>query len=209
MTLLELLVKELHKYGGWPDGAVECCRHKSTNSIDFYDDTGNWDDDCYLTYGKDFAKDAAYEETENRLGSLQSITRTQYEASLAASQKVEWVDGLPPVGTECEWQDKNTKQWQPVNVVYASEWVTVVREINKEKGDDLVEVAIENYGDESRRKFRPLRTEAERKREAAAKEMARHANDDENRGFDAGLINCLSIYDAIAAGKIPGVKLED
>lgn len=58
-------------------------------------------------------------------------------------------------------------------------------------------------------RIKPLRTEAERKRNAAAKEMARHANSDEHRKFNAGLRNCLSIYDAIAAGKIPGVKLDD
>ncbi|MCC3716965.1 hypothetical protein LLE78_12505, partial [Staphylococcus haemolyticus] len=70
--------------------------------------------------------------------------------------------GLPPVGVECEWQNKNTGQWHPVKIVYASEWVTVIREINEEKGDDLAEIAIENYGDDARLKFRPLRTEAER-----------------------------------------------
>ncbi|MBE9269767.1 hypothetical protein IRD59_24850 [Klebsiella pneumoniae] len=84
------------------------------------------------------------------------VTREQYEAT-------GWDGvGLPPIGVECEWQDKNTGEWQPVKVVYASEWVTVIREINEEKGDDLVEIAIENYGDDARLKFRPLRTEAER-----------------------------------------------
>ena len=77
-------------------------------------------------------------------------------------------EGLPPVGCVCEWQDKNTKQWQPVKVVYSSEWVTVIREINKERGDDLVEIAIENYGDDARLKFRPIRSAEDEKRDDRA-----------------------------------------
>ena len=44
MKLIDLLVQELPKRGGWPEGAVECCRHYGTNSIDFYDETGNFKD---------------------------------------------------------------------------------------------------------------------------------------------------------------------
>lgn len=77
-------------------------------------------------------------------------------------------EGLPPIGCVCEWQDKNTKQWQPVKVVYSSEWVTVIREINKERGDDLVEIAIENYGDDARLKFRPIRSAEDEKRDDRA-----------------------------------------
>lgn len=105
--------------------------------------------------------------------------------------------GLPPVGCECEWQDKNTKQWQPVKVVYSSEWVTVVREINKEKGGDLVEIAIENYGDESRRKFRPLRTEAEKAREKAITELASViCGDVPDTGMATAAMYAARIYDA-------------
>lgn len=117
-------------------------------------------------------------------------------------------EGLPPVGCECEWQDKNTKQWQPVKVVYASEWVTVVREINEERGDDLVEVAIENYGDDSRLKFRPIRSEAERKRDAAIEQMIKIATIYTTKSLSLDLA-LNSIYNAIAAGEITGMKLED
>lgn len=117
-------------------------------------------------------------------------------------------EGLPPVGVECEWQDKNTKQWQPVKVVYASEWVTVVREINEERGDDLVEVAIENYGDDARLKFRPILTEAERKRKEAIEQMIKIATIYTTKSLSLDLA-LNSIYNAIAAGEITGVKLED
>lgn len=119
-------------------------------------------------------------------------------------------EGLPPVGCECEWQDKNTKQWNPVKVVYASEWVTVIREINKEKGDDLVEIAIENYGDDARLKFRPIRSEADIKRHDAAQALCYAGGGIGKVDESAGIGSCwFDVYDAIAAGKIPGVKLED
>ena len=127
------------------------------------------------------------------------VTYWQYKAALAASQKPAWNgEGLPPVGCECE-----------VSVDGGRSWCTY-RAINEENGVLLIEIG--NLTEEFQNNnwiFRPLRTEAERKREAAAKEMARHANDDAHRKFNAGLRNCLSIYYAIAAGNIPGVKLDD
>ena len=110
-----------------------------------------------------------------RLHQPQKVAHTEAEQEaylnecIGQATATEWNgEGLPPVGCECEWQDKNTKQWNPVKVVYASEWVTVIREINKEKGDDLVEIAIENYGDDARLKFRPIRSAEDEKRDDRA-----------------------------------------
>lgn len=196
MKLIDLLVKELPKRGGWPDGAVECQRFVDEATIDFYDENGNWDDDCSLTYGSiavELVRKQAYHcESEQ-------VTRDQYESALTASQKKAWNgEGMPPVGCESE-----------VSVDGGRSWCTY-RAINEKNGVRIIEIG--NLTEEFQNNnwiFRPLRTEAERKREAAAKEMARHANTDEHRKFNAGLRDCLSIYDAIAAGKIPGVKLDD
>ena len=106
-------------------------------------------------------------------------------------------EGLPPVGTVCMANLANG--WTNVKVAYIGDEggcrEALVFEIKSTKPA---------WADE----FRPIRTEAEIKREAAAKEMARPANSDPHRKFNTGLRNCLSIYDAIAAGKIPGVKLD-
>lgn len=131
------------------------------------------------------------------------VCKEEYEAALAASKQAEWDgEGFPPVGCECEWQDKNTKHWMKVFIVYASEWVTVIRE---DKIADAVEIAIENYGDEERRQFRPIRTEAEHKRE----EVINRLSDEAAIGVYITKGEAECIYDAIAAGKIPGVKLTD
>lgn len=203
MKLIDLLVQELPKRGGWPDGAVECCRHYGTNSIDFYDETGNWDDDCYLKCGKDFAKDCIYEETPGS-HRLQSISRLEYESALAASQKPAWNgEGIPPVGCECEYLDNNGK-WYPVTIKYASNQLVVISGITKILGvEQGTEIAKDIITDNPQ--FRPLRTEAERRRDAAVEAMQREADDGDNWIYSEYEI----IYDAIAAGKIPGVKLDD
>lgn len=198
MKLIDLLVQELPKRGGWPEGAIECCRHYGANSIDFYDETGNWDDDCYLKYGKDFAKDCIYEETSES-HHLQSISRSEYESALAASQKPAWTgEGLPPVGCECEisFSGKSLGQCE---ILFVGDSLIVWKQKSSQQ---------EGSGYHRHMNIRPLRTEAERRRDAAIE------------AIDWFMSECIpytpnefyhakKIYDAIAAGKIPGVKLED
>lgn len=202
MKLIDLLVQELPKRGGWPEGAIECCRHYGTNSIDFYDETGNWDDDCYLKYGKDFAKDCIYEETSES-HHLQSISRSEYESSLAASKKPAWDgEGVPPVGCECEYRFPNVNYRSDFSrgkvIAYGNQKVFIEHWSSK---NEFVQ-PIDNI------EFRPLRTEAERKRDAAVEAinywLPECIPDTPNEFYHA-----KKIYDAIAAGKIPGVKLED
>lgn len=52
MQLIDLLLKELPKYGGWPAEAVECVRFVDESTIDFYDSTGNWPYNCSKVYGR-------------------------------------------------------------------------------------------------------------------------------------------------------------
>lgn len=195
MKLIDLLVKELPKRGGWPDGAVECCRHYGTNSIDFYDETGNWDDDCYLKYGKDFAKNCIYEETSGS-HRLQSVSRSEYESALAASQKPTWNgNDLPPAGCEREFISNGTS-WGKVKVIGFDGEKIVIRP----SGEIYYAITPSNKD-----VFIPLRAEEEKKRDivvGAIKELFKHGDDP--RVDDATLI-----LNAIAAGKIPGVKLED
>ena len=197
MKLIDLLVQELPKGGGWPKGAVECCRHYGTNSIDFYDETGNWDDDCYLKYGKDFAKDCIYEETSVSYR-LQSISRSEYEAALSASKKPAWDgEGLPPVGCECEisFSGKSLGQCE---VLFVGDSLIVWKQKSSQQ---------EGSGYHRHMNIRPLRTESERKRDAAIEKIKELLMFD--YGDDPRVNDATFIYDAIAVGKIPGVKLDD
>lgn len=104
----------------------------------------------------------------------------------------EWKgDGIPPVGTVCMANLANG--WTDVKVAYIGDEggcrEALVFEIKTTKPA---------WADE----FRPLRTEAEKEREAVCHEIASMI------GRGTFFEDAERIYDAIAAGKIPGVKLD-
>lgn len=193
MKLIDLLVQELPKRGGWPEGAVECQRFVDEATIDFYDENGNWDDDCSLTYGaiasKLIRKQTFPCESEQ-------VTRKQYESSLAASQKSAWNgEGFPPVGCEVEYISNGTS-WGKVKVIGLDGEKIVIRP----SGEIYYAITPSNKD-----VFIPFRTEEEKKRDIVAgaiKELFKCSN-------DPSVDDATLIFNAIAAGKIPGVKLED
>ena len=128
------------------------------------------------------------------------VTKDRYESALAASQKPAWNgEGLPPVGCECECHvDEGVIHC--IVVGYDFDWKAIVmRNVPARKY-----FAIQAKSG----RIKPLRTEAERKRDAAAEAidwyMPEFIPDTPNDYYHA-----KKIYDAIAAGKIPGVKLDD
>lgn len=107
-------------------------------------------------------------------------------------------DGLPPVGVECEFKCA-TGEWVAVEITAIARNGVCFVERGK-NGENYVSSSIE---------FRPLRTEADKKRQVAAQALCDSCGGtgkvDESLGFG---IMWFDVYDAIAAGKIPGVKLE-
>lgn len=107
-------------------------------------------------------------------------------------------EGLaPPVGCVCErsWAGD---EWLSCRILFASDQIVVIK---------LEESGIEdayNIGDVT---FRPIRPEAERRRDDICDKIygaMTNAKRKDNRSDMAE-----EIYDAIAAGKIPGLRLED
>lgn len=190
MKLIDLLVQELPKRGGWPEGVVKI--HQ-----DYDGETWGWfdHDSVELLFtldqvAKNARKCGKKEKCENM------VTREQYESALAASQKSSWNgQGLPPTGCECEARLRcSDGEWfffrcVGVDCGVAFGWA----------GKEAITLGKGSY------EFRPLRTEAERKRDAAIEAMQSEADDGNNWVYSEYEI----IYDAIAAGKIPGVKLDD
>lgn len=108
-------------------------------------------------------------------------------------------EGLPPVGIKCEHCPGGTTQheWEIVTVAGVHEntstgftdyWLV------RENGSSYI------VGNPYR--FRPLRTEAEKSRDRFVKLVMGWMH-------HAGAAEIALIYDAISAGKIPGVKLEE
>ena len=109
-------------------------------------------------------------------------------------------DGLPPVGCVCERSWAGDK-WLPCEILFASNQIVVV----KLKGSGMEDAY--NIGDVT---FRPIRTEAERKRDEATQALCDAGGGNGKVDEKAGYGSCwFDVYDAIAAGKVPGIKLED
>lgn len=191
MKLIDLLVQELPKRGGWPEGVDSIHQDHdgeiyawTGSSAKLLFRTGIIADNC-RPYGLD-------ESIENM------VTRNQYKSVFALSQKPAWNgEGLPPVGCECEYQHK----------VHGSEWCKFECVAVDGKAvfgwSNNTPVALQS----NTHNFRPLRTEAERKHEAVLESICAVLTmvaQDYKREDEAKLI-----YEAIAAGKITGVKLED
>lgn len=108
-------------------------------------------------------------------------------------------NGMPPVGAICEAKVPRSItgwEWRKVKVVESG-----IPGAEKEVLVYDLETTFPSWADE----FRPLRADAEKAREAAEAAMRTCLS-----GTGAGItpLAAKGIYDAIAAGKIPGVKLE-
>lgn len=138
-----------------------------------------------------------------RLHQPQEVAHTEAEQEAYLNECIGQAPGplwngesLPPVGCECE-----------VSVDGGRSWCTY-RAINEKNGARLIEIG--NFTEEFQNNnwiFRPTRSEAERKRDDICDKIygaMTNAKRKDNRSDMAE-----EIYDAIAAGKITGIKLED
>lgn len=88
-------------------------------------------------------------------------------------------DGFPLVGCECEYKDTGTGEWMPVEIKYSSSQI-VVFSGRISFSDSAVELSKDVVIDKPQ--FRPIRSEAERKRDEAVKEFVRQ------------LIECVDLH---------------
>lgn len=104
-------------------------------------------------------------------------------------------EGLPPVGCVCERSWAGDK-WLQCEIIFTGNEIVLVKLATREAAYHLSDV-----------RFRSILSEADKKRDAAIEAidwyMPECILDTPNEFYHA-----KKIYDAIAAGKIPGVKLE-
>lgn len=112
-------------------------------------------------------------------------------------EQVAWNgEGLPPVGTECEVAKHLHNAGTKVRVLCHDEGAAVCRVIDGDKLHDLCQ--LEAF------EISPIRTEAERKRD----EFTDACIDlDSSQDWSHSTDYFRGLYNAIAAGRIPGVKL--
>lgn len=193
MKLIDLLVRELPKRGGWPE---------MTDQIhqDHDGDIYLWRNNaCRLAFNLNDIADnhRPYAVSESKAN---MVTRDQYQSTLAAPHKVEWDGaGLPPVGVEFEYGTHRTKakcMGIGHHMIFASKGNP------DDEESDYEEFMISILDSE----FRPLRSEADKKRDAAISAMVKSTYGPNEYTYQE---ICELVYADIAAGKIPGVKLED
>ncbi|WP_447874765.1 hypothetical protein [Serratia fonticola] len=206
-TLLEILVDELPGLGGWHEGACNIAQDKSGIAW-FYRERPRF---VRTVWAGDSDKDVELPLATDHATAI--ITREQYEQALAEKNKPvipvmpqAWSgEGLPPVGTVCEHCPGGTTQteWEVVKVLAINErpgGVFTDFWLQRESGSSYI------VGNPYR--FRPIRTpeqiEAER-RELVTKQMFDVWSRDGNSTASASF---YSVYDAIRAGKIEGVKID-
>lgn len=204
MTLLEILVRELPKHGGWPDGAVFVAQEEGGELWSF---TSKPQKDC-----DDEWMDESHHGYHTKVGKLReasghdisTITREKYEAALAAAGP-EWNgEGLPPVGCECEYLDGNN-EWYPVTIKYASNQIVVICGMTNIFGEEQeTEIAKDIQLDKPQ--FRPIRSEAEQKRDELAKALHIAAGAAPLDLVGIGPLY-LELADKIIAGEIPHLKI--
>ncbi|EKK7713426.1 hypothetical protein PO816_000264 [Cronobacter dublinensis] len=175
MKLIDLLVRELPKRGGWPKNANEVPESASVS----------WGAPPWGCNPMAFC-----------MASHEIVTKEQYEAALAAAQQPVWDgDGLPPVGCECEGRFILGGEWfffrcVAVDCGIAFGWA----------GKDAVTLDKGSY------EFRPIPSEADKKRDEAIESIKAMLMYD--YGDDPRLNDAVILYDAIAAGKIPHIRIE-
>ena len=179
MKLIDILVQELPKRGGWPDGIEEI-----------------WQDYDKLIRAGAFGwfHDVLSEDHRRQhYDAHVKVNRKQYEAALAASKVPVWDgEGAPPVGCRCErnYYDRSGDDWREVTILFWGRRVAVVEANGKEA------VANSSSGN-----FRPIRPEAERKREETVNAIQQKLICRNEVAVD--------FYEYLAAGKIPGIRLTD
>ncbi|HHA1718970.1 TPA: hypothetical protein ACOEGC_004668 [Enterobacter kobei] len=200
MKLIDILVQELPKRGGWIKGHYQCAQDKNGEV-------------CFYTKGKIHLvrygmwsipgdSEATHDGESRVVTSLADdyaetiVTCDEYESALAAS-KPEWSgNGLPPVGMEIEY--KFTK------VNYRTDFSR-----GKVLAYGMHNVFMEHWSSKNefiqpldKIEFRPIRSEEDKKRDEiieALKEWLGHAH---------GLYDLMQIYHLLNNGKIPHIRID-
>ncbi|ELY6201943.1 hypothetical protein SNQ28_000621 [Cronobacter malonaticus] len=191
MKLIDLLVRELPKRGGWPKLAKKI--HQDHDGevwgwINEDDPQRIFTLDQVATNARPRAKDETYENM---------VTRDQYEAAIAAAQQPVWDgEGLPPVGCRIE-------------AFSGGEWVEAIVTYNEPPechGDAAAWKEVLAFDCKTTRpfwtdEFRPIRSEADKRRDEAIAALKK---------LKPQLVGELAgyLYDEIAAGKIPHIRIE-
>ncbi|WP_447723241.1 hypothetical protein [Enterobacter asburiae] len=153
MKLIDFLISESKKGWEWPYSIVKATSTKGGRGVNFYFDYA-----CPPSLSNTLIAPSPFSSSE-------LVTREKYEAALAAS-KPEWDgEGLPPVGVEFEHSFRadgfSTWHWRRCTAVGKHGVLCV-----DDKDTEL-------YLNDTNNRFRPIRSEADKKRDEAIADMVK------------------------------------
>ena len=208
MKLIELLVQEGKKGNfSWPNGyeyiAQDSADSSFAGNVYAYEKRPNnlgkyWGDVGNSGFGAPIFRKA--EIAEDCFDDI--VTREQYEAALAAAQQPVWDgEGIPTVGCECEYLT-NLNGPRRIKIECVTKDGVAFTWMDNDKhftGLDCIGTAS------ALEHIRPIRSEADKKRDEAESTLRTCL-----AGTSAGITPLAAkyLYDAIAAGKIPGIRIE-
>lgn len=186
MKLIDILVRELPKHGGWPEGTAFIGQDYDRELM-FYERG----DVRSNIYPENLAEDHRRIHDDNGV----KITREQYEAALAQSA---WDgEGLPPVGIVCEY-NSFVGGWVKIRVHAFAEGTMFFSWLEGSfTGTDV-------FRGPAPEKFRPILNKEQVNYNQTCRAISTILDEDRNFGP-----NARKIYAAIIAGEIPHVKLEE
>ncbi|EOC1313606.1 hypothetical protein ACTEV4_000560 [Cronobacter turicensis] len=201
MKLIDLLVQELPKRGGWPEGVTRIVQDFDGEvkglirgaSVDMYEG-GIWRR-SHGTAGNNYGVLPVAIDHATSI-----VTREQYEAALVAAQQPVWNgEGMPPVGCKCERECPSGRVTYRINYVSEKHIVYTMTSSGTEYSSP-----VGNY------KFRPIRSEADKKRDEAIAALVNFKIGYHSypKAAEEYLREVKALYDAIARGDIPHIHIE-
>ncbi len=178
MKLIDCLLEVLPSHGGWKPGADFVA--VSFGEAKFYSEKGGWLSTI----------DGVVDGMEGM-----KVNREEYELALAKSNRPAWSgEGLPPVGSECEVKGAHgDESWSVGKILSHTNFKG--RNCAVFQTEETVSVSSSEY-------FRPIRTDAERKREETIADLQNAL------GHAHGLFDLVFLYKALTSGSIRHITLK-
>ncbi|MHA0506721.1 hypothetical protein [Enterobacter sp. HNGD-822] len=198
MKLIDIVIMELSKRGGWPEKAACVVQDADTQicfsaKIDGLRKTGTdwiggeWNGPWINFFSNHLADDH----------STSIVTKEQYEAALADSKQAWNGDGLPPVGTEAEVSVDGGRTWCSYKATSECNGMRLV-----EIGNFTEEFQSNNW------MFRPIRSEADKKKETVEKAIADALFKDGDFDYAEALRLSTFVYGAMSRKEIPHIRID-
>ncbi|HCD7173161.1 TPA: hypothetical protein NDY72_000292 [Enterobacter cloacae] len=194
MKLINYLLSESKKGWEWPSNVVKAVVMEGSRVVHFY---------------FDYACPPSLSETLISLHpftSAEVVTSQQYKAALVAS-KPEWDgEGLPLVGAEvqciCNQFPSEGQEKLLGKILYSGEYTI----LHTYKTNEQHHVPVESVLMTKHWSITPIRSQADKKRDEAVESIKAMLMYD--YGDDPRLNDAVILYDAIAAGKIPHIRID-